>query len=414
MQQIFEDFKMALGSVRANKMRAFLTVLGVVIGIITVMLMVAFIIGIQSEVEQSIESWGTHTIFVHKFNPGVRLTRMSAEERQRPSLTYEDALAIAELCPSVRVAVPLVRLPPLRSLTVIRYGGQELYAVDVQGTLPSYERISNVELRQGRFFTETENQHRQPVCVVGSYIADKLFPQVDPLGKELQINNKGFTIVGVLGKQENFLTGSDDSGGLNKTIYIPYQALTKMNPQQEDVFILAEAQPGQVNKAIDEITELLRRRRAVPADKPNNFGVSTPESIQQDVNNIIFGVFVLMVSIASVALVVGGIGVMNIMLVSVTERTREIGIRKAIGARRSNITWQFLTEAMVLTGLGGVIGIVLGWGLSLLLKNLIHTYVPLWAPLTGLAVSVSVGLFFGLWPALKAARLDPVEALRYE
>jgi putative ABC transport system permease protein len=414
MQSIYEDFKMALGAVRTSKMRAFLTVLGVVIGVVTVMLMVAFIVGIQSQIEQSVEAWGTHTIFIHKFNPGVHLTRMSAEERQRPPLTYEDANALAEQCPSVRVAVPLLRLPPLRAMTVIRYGSQELYAVDVQGTLPGYERVSNVGIRQGRFFSDWENQHRQPVCVIGSFIADKLFPEIDPLGKELQINNRPFTIIGVLDKQDNMLMGDDSSGGLNKTIYIPYFTLTKIHPQQEDNFILVEAQIGQTEKAIDEITELMRRRRALPADKPNNFGVSTPESIQQDVNDLVFGVFILMVSIASVALLVGGIGVMNIMLVSVTERTREIGIRKAIGARRSNITWQFLTEAMVLTGLGGVIGILLGWALSMLLKNFMYTYVPFWAPMTGFGVSVGVGLFFGLWPAIKAARLDPVEALRYE
>lgn len=414
MQAFWEDFQMALAMVRSNKLRAFLTVLGVMIGVITVMLMVAFIVGIQTQVEQSVEAWGTHTIFVHKFNPGLRLTRMTAEERQRPPLTYDDALAIADQCSAVRIAVPLLRLPP-RTFTVVRYGNQELYLVDVQGTLPSYERLSNMAMRQGRFFTDSENQHRQQVCVIGSFIADKLFADVDPLGKQLQINNKGFTIIGVMEKQDTMLSGGEEgAGGLNKTIYVPYQTLAKMNPEQEENFILAEAQAGQVDRAIDQITELLRRRRGVPADKPNNFGISTPESIQQDVNEMTFGVFVLMISIASVALLVGGIGVMNIMLVSVTERTREIGIRKAIGARRSNITWQFLTEAVVLTGIGGLIGIVLGWGLSLLLKGLISTYVPLWAPLAGLMVSVGVGLFFGLWPAIKAARLDPVEALRYE
>jgi putative ABC transport system permease protein len=414
MQQFWEDFQMALGTVRGNKMRAFLTVLGVMIGVITVMLMVAFVVGIQTQVEHSVESWGTHTIFVHKFNPGVRLTRLTSEERQRPPLTYDDALAIDDQCEAVRVAVPLLRLPP-RTFTVVRYGDQELYLVDVQGTLPTYERVSNVAIRQGRFFSESENQHRQEVCIIGSFIADKLFPDVDPLGKELQINNKGFTIVGVMERQDTMLSGGGEgSGGLNKTIYVPYQTLAKMDPEQEESFILAEAQTGQVDRAIDEITELLRRRRGVPADKPNNFGISTPESIQQDVNELVFGVFILMIAIASVALVVGGIGVMNIMLVSVTERTREIGIRKAIGARRSNITWQFLTEAIVLTGIGGIIGIILGWGLSLLLKTLMPTYVPLWAPVAGLAVSVGVGLFFGLWPAMKAARLDPVEALRYE
>ncbi len=414
MQEIYEDFKMALGAVAANKLRAFLTVLGVIIGVVTVMLMVAFIVGIESQIERSIESFGTRAIFIHKFSPGVRLRRATAEERRRPPLTYEDALAIAEYCPSVAVAVPIMRLPALQSLSIVRYRDQELYAVDVQGTLPAYERVSNVQVSQGRFFTDSENLHRQRVCVVGSYIAETLFPQLNPLGKQLEINKKMFTIIGVLERQENLLAGDESSSGLNKVIYIPLFTLQKMYPQEEVRWILAEARPGKVDQAVDEITELLRRRRAVPADQPNNFAISTPESIQRDINQITFGVFVLMISIASVALLVGGIGVMNIMLVSVTERTREIGIRKAIGARRSNITWQFLIEAMVLTGLGGVLGIILGWGLSLILKTIMPTYVPFWAPVAGLAVSAGVGLFFGLWPAVKAARLDPVEALRYE
>ncbi|MBI3951284.1 MAG: ABC transporter permease [Acidobacteria bacterium] len=414
MQEVYEDFRIALGAVRVNKLRAFLTILGVVIGVITVMLMVAFIVGIQSQVEQSIEAFGTRTIFIHKFNPGIRLAHASSEERQRPPLTAEDAISMSEYCPSVEVAVPITRLPPLRTGNVVRYRDQELYTAEVQGTLPAYERISSVDIGQGRFFSDSENQHRQQVCVIGYFVADKLFGNQDAPGKELQINNKDFTIIGVLAKQENLFAGEDSSGGMNGTIFIPFGTLEKIYPQQEVNWILAEARPGAVNRAIDEITELLRRRRAVPVDKPDNFAISTPESMQQDVKRITFGIFMLMISIASVALLVGGIGVMNIMLVSVTERTREIGIRKAIGARRSNITWQFLTEAMVLTGLGGVIGIALGWGLSLLLKTILPTYVPLWAPLTGLGVSVGVGLFFGLWPAIKAARLDPVEALRYE
>jgi ABC-type antimicrobial peptide transport system permease subunit len=413
MQAIYEDFKMAIGALRTHKMRAFLTVLGVVIGVVTVMLMTCFIAGIQAQVEESIESFGARSLFIYKFDPGIHTTRLTAEERQRLPLRYEDAVAINQYCPSVEVAVPFT-WPPEGSISVVRYRDQTLYAIQIQGTLPVYEQISNVAISQGRFFTDTENERRQFVCVIGAFIAEKLFPHISPLGGELQINEHKFIIIGVLEKQENIFASEDTGGGENNTIYVPYETMMKMYPQQEDNFILAQARPDQIEKAVDQVTELLRRRRAVPADKPNNFGIATPESIQQQFNQITFGIVVLMLSIASVALLVGGIGVMNIMLVSVTERTREIGIRKAIGARRSNITWQFLTEAMVLTGIGGVIGILIGWGLSELVKLVLPTSVPLWAPIAGLSVSVSVGLFFGLWPAIKAARLDPVEALRYE
>jgi ABC-type antimicrobial peptide transport system permease subunit len=413
MQAIYEDFKMALGALRSHKLRAFLTVLGVVIGVVTVMLMTCFIAGIEAQVVDSIESFGARSLFIYKFDPGIRLTRLTPEERQRPPLKLEDAIAIDQYCPSIEVVVPFIG-PPERSISVIRYRDQELYATDIRGTLPSYERVSTVGISQGRFFTDSENDRRQLVCVVGSFIADKLFPNINPLGKELIINEHKFTIIGVLEKQENMFASEGAGGGENNSIYIPFATLKKMYPQQEEIFILAQVLPERMEKAIDEVTELLRRRRGVPVDKPNNFGIATPESIREQFEQIVFGIFALMMGIASVALLVGGIGVMNIMLVSVTERTREIGIRKAIGARRSNITWQFLTEAMVLTGMGGVIGILVGWGLSKLVELVLPTSVPLWAPVAGLAVSVSVGLFFGLWPAIKAARLDPVEALRYE
>jgi len=273
--------------------------------------------------------------------------------------------------------------------------------------------LTVIHIAQGRFFTDMENSHRQQVCVIGSAIADKFFTNVYPLGKAIQIGGKEFTIVGVVEKRENIITGGEDSGE-NKRIYVPYETLHKMFPQQEEHFIMAQTVPGRMDQAIDEVTELLRRRRGVPYDKPNNFGISTPESIRQQFTQITFAIVILMFAISSVGLLVGGIGVMNIMLVSVTERTREIGIRKAIGARRRDITWQFLIEAMVLTGMGGVFGILLGLGLSRIVKLFLPTYTPLWAPIAGLTVSVGVGLFFGLWPAMKAARLDPGEALRYE
>ncbi|GBC82787.1 Macrolide export ATP-binding/permease protein MacB [bacterium HR10] len=410
-QELQESFKMAMATLRAHTLRSSLTILGVVIGVTTVMVIASFIAGIRMQFEELIDSFGTRTLFIFRFEPGIRLGRVSPEERQRPPLTYEDALAIAQYCPSVEIAVPIIWPPPMNRPPV-RYRDQELYTVEINGTLPQLERIATIHIAQGRFFTDWENAHRQPVCVIGSAIADKFFPYTNPIGKTIYIGGKEFTVIGVLEKRENIFAGSDS--GENSRIYIPYETLKKMYPQLEDHLIMAQAAPGRMDQAIDEITELLRRRRNVPYDQPNNFGISTPDVIRRQFDQITFAIVVLMFAISSVGLLVGGIGVMNIMLVSVTERTREIGIRKAIGARRRDIAWQFLIEAMVLTGIGGILGVLVGWGLSEVVRAFLPTTMPLWAPVAGFTVSVGVGLFFGLWPAMKAARLDPVEALRYE
>jgi ABC-type antimicrobial peptide transport system permease subunit len=401
---------MAIATVKAHKLRASLTVLGVVIGVMTVMVIASFIAGIQSQFSQLIDSFGTRTLWVVKFNPGIHLQRLSAEERQRPPLTYDDAVAIGQYCPSVEVAAPII-VPPQQNRPVVRYRDQELYLVEIWGTTPQYERITTIKIAQGRFFTESENSHRQDVCVIGSAIADKFFANIYPLGKTIQVGGKELTIVGVAEKRESIF-GSDT--GENKKIFVPYETLKKSFPQMKEHVIIVQSAPGRMEQAIDEITELLRRRRGVLYNQPNTFGISTPDAIRKQFDSITFAIVILMFAISSVGLLVGGIGVMNIMLVSVTERTREIGIRKAIGARRSDITWQFLIEAMVLTFIGGVFGILAGVGVSEIVKLYYPTYIPLWAPIAGLTVSVGVGLFFGLWPAVKAARLDPVEALRYE
>ncbi|MBA3323041.1 MAG: FtsX-like permease family protein, partial [Pyrinomonadaceae bacterium] len=214
--------------------------------------------------------------------------------------------------------------------------------------------------------------------------------------------------------REQLFGGGGGSDDLNNGIFIPFNVAKKLKPNAEDIFILAVAKEGVMDEAKDQIIDLLRVRRQVPFGKPNNFGVATAESIIGQFRAITAGVAIAMVAISSVGLMVGGIGVMNIMLVSVTERTREIGIRKAIGARRRDILWQFLIEAMTLTGFGGLVGLLIGWALTLLVRLLLPSYVPVWAPIAGFAASVGIGLVFGLWPAWKAARLDPIEALRYE
>jgi len=249
--------------------------------------------------------------------------------------------------------------------------------------------------------------------VIGSAVADDFFPFGSAVEQDITIGGNQFRVVGVLEKREQFLLGggNDDQ---NNVIYMPFNVARKLKPNSDDVYIQAVARKGMMEEAKDQITDLLRVRRQVPFERPNNFGLETAELFLSNFRSILSGVAIAMVVVSSVGLMVGGIGVMNIMLVSVTERTREIGVRKAIGARRRDIMWQFLIEAATLTGFGGLVGLSIGWLLTFLLRLLLPSYVPLWAPVGGFVASVGIGLIFGLWPAWKAARLDPIESLRYE
>jgi ABC-type antimicrobial peptide transport system permease subunit len=284
----------------------------------------------------------------------------------------------------------------------------------LQGIFPSYFQMGVVEVTEGRFFTDGENTSRADVCVIGRDVANTLFPNLNALDKEITINGRNYRVIGVLKTRDNFLTPSDDPGNENKAVYVPYQTLRKVYPNVKENFVIAQASPGKMDQAVDEIRQVLRKRRKVSYNQPDNFGIQTSEGIIQQFKAITGGVFLLMVAISSVGLLIGGIGVMNIMLVSVTERTKEIGVRKAIGARRRDIVLQFLVEAATLTGLGGIIGILLGWSTAQIVNLVLPTFVPLWAPIVGFVVSVTLGVGFGLWPAWKAAKLDPIEALRYE
>ena len=412
---IYENLKMALDTLRMNKLRSFLTVLGVVIGVVTVMAIASIISGIDYAVTKQIESFGTNSIFLYKFERGMRFGPPTREERMRKNLTYDDAIAIGEL-PTISLSTPTLNITNdyFGRKVVVRGGGKESAAVVLQGVLPDYERAGIWVISQGRFFSKQENDSRDEVCVIGASVADQFFPYGSPVGKSITVGGREFRVVGVLEKREQLFGGGEGSNDQNNVIFMPFEVAHKLKPNAEDVFILAVAQPGMLKQAIDQVTDLLRVRRHVSFDKPNNFGISTADSIIETFRSITFGVAIAMVAISSVGLMVGGIGVMNIMLVSVTERTREIGIRKAIGGRRRDILWQFLIEAMTLTGMGGLIGLFIGWLLTLLIKLILPSYVPLWAPIVGFASSVGIGLIFGLWPAWKAARLDPIVALRYE
>ncbi len=411
---IYENLRMAISTLLANKLRSFLTVFGVVIGVITVMLIASFISGIDVSVKKEVESFGTRSIFLSKYNPGIHIGRLSREERMRKELTYDDALALATL-PTIELAVPFLDVSSdfFGKKINVSGSGKTSAGVNLQGTLPDFERAGTQVISEGRFFSSFENDTNQNVCVIGSKVADDFFRFGSPVDQTLKIGEQEFRVVGVLQKREQFLFsgGSDDQ---NNAIYLPYNVARKLKPNADDVFILAVAKPGMMDEAKDQARDMLRIRRQVPFTAPDNFGLQTAESVLDNFRSITAGLAIAMVVISSVGLMVGGIGVMNIMLVSVTERTREIGVRKAIGARRRDIMWQFLIEAATLTGLGGVVGLSIGWLLTLLLRLILPSYVPLWAPIGGLVASVGIGLVFGLWPAWKAARLDPIESLRYE
>ena len=411
---IYENLKMAIDTLRANKLRSFLTVFGVVIGVITVMLIASIISGIDVSVKREVESFGTRSIYISKFNPGIHIGRMSREERMRKELTYDDAIALTAL-PTIELSVPFLDITNnfFGGRLTVSGGGKTSAGVALQGTLPEFEKAGTQVVSEGRFFTQTENDTNQTVCVIGSKVADDFFKFGSPVDQTIKIGEQEFRVVGVLQKREQFLFsgGSDDQ---NNVIYVPFSVAEKLKPNADDIYILAVARPGMMEEAQDQVRDMLRVRRQVPFAAPDNFGMQTAESVMDNFRSITGGLAIAMVVISSVGLMVGGIGVMNIMLVSVTERTREIGVRKAIGAKRSDIMWQFLIEAATLTGLGGVVGLSIGWSVTFLLRIFLPSYVPLWAPIGGFVASVGIGLIFGLWPAWKAARLDPIESLRYE
>jgi putative ABC transport system permease protein len=412
--RISESVGLALGTLRSHKFRSFLTVFGVVIGVLTVMTVSAFVKGLDQKFQEEMEAFGTRSVWIYKFDPTFSSGRRSFEERTRKPITYEDAQEIAAKCPAIEVVAPMVSPDSPK----VRANGEELYLNAVNGTTPSYERIDSVNVAQGRFFNESENEYRRPVAVVGQDIASTFWPNLNPIGKKFLLDNNELEVIGVLEKRDNFFMSEDDGGNQNRAIYIPYETMLKFysaasEPMREN-FVTCQYYAGMKDQAYDQIRELLRRRRGVAFNDEDNFALFSPDSVTQKFHQMTAGIGVLMVAFSSAGLLIGGIGVMNIMLVSVTERTKEIGIRKAIGARKSDIISQFLIEAATLTGLGGIIGVVLGWGVSLLIKLILPSFVPAWAPILGFVVSVGIGLGFGLWPAMRAARLDPIDALRYE
>lgn len=417
--QLGENAQMALTTLRENKMRSFLTVLGVVIGITALISVVAILVGVYSDMNAFLSDFGPNTLFIFKFDPGIHTSgRLSREEIARKPLTLEDAMAIGEQCPSVQ-AVAAAVLPRVDEsgrgrIQVARYKAKEVAGVDYHGVMPEDELVFNSRAARGRYLTEAENLHRSDVALIGPDLANALFPDEDALGKPILVDGVSYEVIGVMARRKGQLMKGDAT---EKAILVPYRTYQKHRPMDDENLIGAVAYPGRIAEAEDEIRAVLRRRRKVPFDKPDSFGISSATEIADQFRQITASVALLISVVSSIGLLVGGVGVMNIMLMSVTQRTREIGVRIAIGARRRDIIGQFLTEAVVLTGSGGVIGVLLGGGITLLINLLLPklpSSIPLWAVVMAVGVSMSVGLFFGMYPAIKAARLDPVEALRYE
>ena len=409
-QPIRENLLLALDTLRSHKFRAFLTLLGVLIGTATVIGVASIFKGLDQQLVEMAQDYGTRTLYVYKFQPGIHFS-LTREERMRKPLKYEQGIAIKEHCPAVESVALEIFLWDFA--VTAKYKGLEMLDAMLQGNTAEDFRITNSVLKDGRLFTDIDDLHRRDVAVIGDDVVQRFFLNEDPIGKEINVDGHTYQVIGTLKKRKGFLGESGD----DKVICVPYFTYRKTYPNAKENFITALAYQGKVNEAIDEITGLLRRLRNDKPSDPDSFGVATADTFIREFREMMSTVMLVTVIISSIGLMVGGIGVMNIMLVSVTERTREIGVRKAVGARRSDITWQFLLEAMSLTGAGGVMGILAGYSLSFLIRAFVPSLpstVPTWSVIVGLVVSVGIGLFFGLWPAVKASRLDPIVALRYE
>ncbi len=418
LQDIGENILMAFDTLRTHKIRSFLTMLGVIGGTMTVIAISSFLTGLRELILKQTERFGPDLVIVSKFdNIGPRFSRPSRDERLRKDLTVDDARAISEL-PSVMGASPTLivgSFAPSATQPVVKYQGIEASRPLIFGVWANYDEVNNVFVRAGRFFTETEQERRTQVAIIGHSIAETLFGALDPLNREIEMDGSIYRVIGVMEKAPADIFGGEPVG--DRQVLVPFETLQKAHPENTNISVYVRAREKQMSKMIDDITELLRRRRNVAASKPNDFGVNLPGSIYEAISQIATIASVIVFPLSAAGLLVGGIGVMNIMLVSVTERTKEIGVRRAIGARKRDIIWQFLTEAITLTGIGGLIGIFIGWLVALILRQLapgLPSVIPMWAVLLGFFVSCTVGLVFGLWPAVKAARLDPIEALRYE
>jgi putative ABC transport system permease protein len=413
-----EILLMALDSIRSHKFRSFLTVLGIIVGVMTAITVASILTGLRQNIVAMIEEFGTNNLYVFHLSTGVQLGDRSQEERARKELVPADAEAIRSSAPAVEdvaLVAPNIGAWGGTFDDNIKHKERNYRWGNTQGVTPNYARVANLSLKDGRFLTEFDEEQRRDVLVIGVNAAEALFNEGEQIvGTVVRMGGRNWTIVGVLEKRKAAFFGENEE---DNAVFVPYSTARKVAPGRKDLLFIIRAHSGRVQEALQQSEEVLRRRRGVRFDQENNFDITTADKIIEQFDSITAMVGLIAIAISSLGLLVGGIGVMNIMLVSVTERTQEIGVRKALGARRRDIVRQFLYEAMMLTFMGGALGILLAFGISNLIMLLVPSLpasIPLWAVMSGLLVSISVGLVFGVWPARKASRLDPIECLRYE
>jgi putative ABC transport system permease protein len=406
--------RMSFDTLRAHRMRSGLTVFGVVIGVLVVVVVSSILTGMRQNVIAAVEEFGTNNIFAFHLTTGPQLGSRDRSEFKRKPLRPQDGAAVRELAPAVQdVAHCAFMWIEDRTIT---FGREKYRRAALQAVSANYTEVTNLSLREGRALTEADDEHRRSVLVIGHNVAEALFGALGSAsGREVRLAGRPFTVIGVLEKRKGGFMGENED---DNVVFMPYRTGRVVAPRTGDWLLLViRARSGQLPTALDQAEDVLRRRRGVRSNQPSNFDLSTADRIIQQFDGITAAIGLVAIAISSVSLMVGGIGVMNIMLVSVTERTQEIGVRKALGARRGDIVRQFLFEAIVLTLSGGVIGVLLAVAVSRLLLWLLPalpSQIPPWAVVAGLAVSIGVGLVFGVWPARRAAALDPVQALRYE
>ena len=423
---LLEVVRMAMDTLRTNKLRSALTILGVVIGITAIVGMTSLIRGFDESLRDSIKEIGPNTIFVQKFGiTSLGSGRQMTELLKRPNLTIADAESIAREAPAVKLVDIWLGAGPGRIVqTRLAYGGVRTKPIIIMGATQNFAAVNFIKLEAGRFFTGTEVRHRRRVIVLGHNPYLTLFPDIDPIGRTVRVGSDRYTVVGVLGKRPSpggpLNTGVDDFAVIPETLYQSQYGVDATRADRgtiHNVMIVAVPRDGVPRAvALQEIETIMRIRHGLQLDQPDDFDLVTQDEALKVWDRISQATYLGLVVISSIALMVGGIGVMAIMMISVTERTREIGVRKALGARRREILWQFLIEAACLTLVGGILGVALGSGMGILIHYLsgFPISLPWWSFALGLGFSASVGIFFGMVPAVKASRLDPIDALRYE
>ena len=412
-----EVLKMSLDSIMGHKFRSALTILGIVVGIITAVVVASILTGMRQSIVSIVEEYGTNNIYVFHLTTGMGGS--NRDERNRKPITDDDANAImgqSTMIEDIALINPGIGNFGPSFDDNMTYQGRNYRWANVDGVSANYDRIVNLGIREGRWLTEADNLQRRNVLVIGVDAREALFPNPDesPVGSVVRMNGDTWEIVGVVEKRKSGFFGENEE---DRKVFMPYRTSRKAAPLRDFLLLIVQGRPGQLNDAVAEIEGILRQRREVKYGDPNNFDVKTADAFIAQFDGIIGGVGLVAIAISCLGLLVGGVGVMNIMLVSVTERTKEIGIRKAVGATKSAIVTQFLLEAMTLTALGGLIGLALAIGISNLIMLLVPSLpatVELWMILLSLGVSIAVGLVFGVLPARKAAKLDPIECLRYE